>query len=74
MILIIIYHKKKKQPLTLQQRKDKLIRLIDIEGYCKLDTYIKDGRPEEAIITFDSLLAREHKSSIKPNAYHIICH
>ena len=32
-----------------------------------MDTYIKDGRPEEAIITFDSLLAREHQSSIKPN-------
>ena len=32
-----------------------------------MDTYIKDGRPEEAIITFDSLLAREHKSSISPN-------
>ena len=25
--------KKKKTPLTLQQRKDKLIRLIDIKGY-----------------------------------------
>ena len=34
-----------------------------------MDTYIKDGRPEEAIITFDSLLAREHKSSISPNVY-----
>ena len=32
-----------------------------------MDTYIKDGRPEEAIITFDSLLAREHKSSISPD-------
>ena len=32
-----------------------------------MDTYIKDGRPEEAILTFDSLLAREHKSSISPN-------
>ena len=62
-------YKKKKPPLTLQQRKDKLIRLIDIIGYNMLmDTYIKDGRPEEAIITFDSLLAREHQSSIKPNA------
>ena len=35
-----------------------------------MDTYIKDGRPEEAIITFDSLLAREHKSST--DVYHII--
>ena len=34
-----------------------------------MDTYIKDGRPEEAIITFESLLAREHKSSISPNVY-----
>ena len=33
-----------------------------------MDTYIKDGRPEEAIITFDSLLAREHQSSISPDA------
>ena len=32
-----------------------------------MDTYIKDGRPEEAIITFDSLLSREHKSSISPD-------
>ena len=32
-----------------------------------MDTYIKDGRPEEAIKTFDSLLAREHKSSISPD-------
>ena len=32
-----------------------------------MDTYIKDGRPEEAILTFDSLLAREHKSSISPD-------
>ena len=32
-----------------------------------MDTYIKDGRPEEAIITFDSLLAREHQSSISPD-------
>ena len=31
-----------------------------------MDTYIKDGRPEEAIITFDSLLSK-HKSSIRPN-------
>ena len=37
-----------------------------------MDTYIKDGRPEEAIITFDSLLAREHKSSISPDVVHII--
>ena len=60
--------KKRKQPLTLQQRKDRVISLTDIKGYCLLmDTYIKDGRPEEAIITFDSLLAREHQSSIKPN-------
>ena len=30
--------------------------LTDIKGYNLLmDTYIKDGRPEEAIITFDSL-------------------
>ena len=29
--------------------------------------HIKDGRPEEAILTFDSLLAREHQSSISPN-------
>ena len=34
-----------------------------------MDTYIKDGRPEEAIITFDSLLAREHQSSISPDVY-----
>ena len=60
--------KKKKQPLTLQQRKDRVISLTDIKGYCLLmDTYIKDGRPKEAIKTFDSLLAREHKSSISPN-------
>ena len=60
--------KKKKPPLTLQQRKDRIVHLSNIKGYCLLmDTYIKDGRPEEAIITFDSLLAREHKSSIKPN-------
>ena len=59
---------KKKQPLTLQQRKDRIIHLDNIKGYCILmDTYIKDGRPEEAIITFDSLLAREHKSSISPD-------
>ena len=32
-----------------------------------MDTYIKDDRPEEAIITFDSLLTREHKSSISPD-------
>ena len=37
-----------------------------------MDTYIKDGRPEEAIITFDSLLAKEHKSSISPDVVHII--
>ena len=36
-----------------------------------MDTYIKDGRPEEAIITFDSLLAREHKSSISPDVVYI---
>ena len=60
--------KKKKPPLTLQQRKDRVIHLDNIKGYCLLmDTYIKDGRPEEAIITFDSLLAREHQSSISPN-------
>ena len=67
------YHEKprkkmKKQPLTLQQRKDRVISLTDIKGYNLLiDTYIKDGRPEEAIITFDSLLAREHQSSISPD-------
>ena len=61
-------YKKKKPPLTLQQRKDRIVHLSNIKGYCLLmDTYIKDGRPEEAIITFDSLLSREHKSSIKPN-------
>ena len=60
--------KKKKTPLTLQQRKDRVVSLTNIKGYCLLmDTYIKDGRPEEAIITFDSLLAREHKSSISPS-------
>ena len=60
--------KRKKPPLTLQQRKDRVISLTDIEGYnIVMDTYIKDGRPEEAIITFDSLLAREHKSSITPD-------
>ena len=60
--------KKKKPPLTLQQRKDRVISLTDIKGYnIVMDTYIKDGRPEEAIITFDSLLAREHKSSISPD-------
>ena len=32
-----------------------------------MDTYIKDDRPEEAIITFDSLLPREHQSSISPD-------
>ena len=63
------HKKKKKPPLTLQQRKDRVISLTDIKGYCiVMDTYIKDGRPEEAIITFDSLLAREHQSSISPNA------
>ena len=63
-------YKKKKKPLTLQQRKDRVIHLDNIKGYnIVMDTYIKDGRPEEAIITFDSLLAREHKSSIKPNVY-----
>ena len=36
-----------------------------IKGYKWI--HIKDGRPEEAIITFDSLLAREHQSSISPN-------
>ena len=62
--------KKKKPPLALQQRKDRVISLTDIKGYNLLmDTYIKDGRPEEAIITFDSLLAREHKSSISPDVY-----
>ena len=61
-------HIKRKKPLTLQQRKDRVISLTNIKGYCiVMDTYIKDGRPEEAIITFDSLLAREHKSSISPN-------
>ena len=61
---------KKKRPLTLQQRKDRVISLTDIKGYnIVMDTYIKDGRPEEAIITFDSLLAREHKSSISPDVY-----
>ena len=60
--------KKMKKPLTLQQRKDRVIHLDNIKGYCiVMDTYIKDGRPEEAILTFDSLLAREHKSSIGPN-------
>ena len=63
-------YKEEKKPLTLQQRKNKLIRLTDIIGYNLLmDTYIKDGRPEEAIITFDSLLAREHQSSISPDVY-----
>ena len=63
-------YKKKKKPLTLQQRKDRVISLTNIKGYNLLmDTYIKDGRPEEAIITFDSLLAREHKSSISPDVY-----
>ena len=64
------HNNKKKKALTLQQRKDRIISLTNIKGYNMLmDTYIKDGRPEEAIITFDSLLAREHKSSIKPNVY-----
>ena len=63
-------YKKKKTPLTLQQKKNKVVHLSNIKGYCLLmDTYIKDGRPEEAIITFDSLLAREHKSSISPDVY-----
>ena len=65
------YHekcRKKKKPLTLQQRKDRVVHLDNIKGYNLLmDTYIKDGRPEEAIKTFDSLLAREHKSSISPD-------
>ena len=65
--------KKKKPPLTLQQRKDRVISLTDIKGYnIVMDTYIKDGRPEEAIITFDSLLAREHKSSIILMLYHML--
>ena len=34
-----------------------------------MDTYIKDGRPEEAINVFDSSLAREHQSSISPDVY-----
>ena len=60
--------KKMKKPLTLQQRKDRVIHLDNIKGYnFVMDTYIKDGRPEEAIITFDSLLSREHKSSISPD-------
>ena len=78
-ILQMIHHimknvvKKKKPPLTLQQRKDRVISLTDIKGYnIVMDTYIKDGRPEEAIITFDSLLAREYKSSISPDVVHII--
>ena len=32
-----------------------------------MDTYIKDGKPKDAIKTFDSLLAREYKSSIEPD-------
>ena len=66
---------KKKPSLTLQQRKDRVIHLDNIKGYNLLmDTYIKDGRPEEAIITFDSLLARKHQSSISPNvvSYNIV--
>ena len=64
------HNNKKKKALTLQQRKDRVVHLSNIKGYNLLmDTYIKDGRPEEAIITFDSLLAREHKSSISPNVY-----
>ena len=69
------HKKKKKPPLTLKQRKDRVISLNNIEGYnIVMDTYIKDGRPEEAIITFDSLLAREHQSSISPDvvAYNTI--
>ena len=76
-ILQMIYHImkniKKRKPLTLQQRKDRVISLTNIKGYnIVMDTYIKDGRPEEAIETFDSLLAREHKSSISPDVYHML--
>ena len=60
-------HKKKRTPLTLQQRKDRIVHLSNIKGYNLLMDIYKDGRPEEAIKTFDSLLAREHKSSISPD-------
>ena len=51
-----------------KQKKDRFLHLDNIRGYnIVMDTYIKDGKPKDAIKTFDSLLAREHKSSIEPN-------